>query len=88
MTEVIHITKDHLFLIPTGDLNQDNVPRLEYTLLNNHINFTHTYVPFRLRGKGFAEALVKTGLTWAKENNLSIQTSCWYVEKYMKENGL
>lgn len=61
--------------------------RLDYEQLDSQsVNFTSTYVPFRLRGQGIAEELVKTGLKWAEENNLTITTSCWYVEKYMAEH--
>ncbi len=28
---------------------------LDYVVSGNTVNFTHTYVPFRLRGKGLAE---------------------------------
>lgn len=48
------------------------------------VNFTHTYVPFRLRGQGLAEQLVHAALTWAQQQSLSIQTSCWYVAKYIE----
>ncbi len=48
---------------------------------NNTIDFDHTYVPFRLRGKGVAEALVEAGLGWAREQGYEIDASCWYVHK-------
>jgi predicted GNAT family acetyltransferase len=61
---------------------------LDYEFLSDkHVNFTHTYVPFKLRGKGIAEALVQTGLKWAADHNLHVSTSCWYVDKYMAEHS-
>lgn len=60
---------------------------LDYTLFNSSekqgIDFTHTYVPFALRGQGLAEQLVKVGLTWAKEQGYQIEASCWYVKKLL-----
>jgi len=56
---------------------------LEYSLNGSDIDFTHTYVPFALRGQGFAEQLVAAGLEWAKSNNYNIAASCWYVAKFL-----
>lgn len=60
---------------------------VEYELLADQIvDFTHTFVPFRLRGQGLAEQLVAAALHWAEQQPLSIQTSCWYVAKYLQNN--
>ncbi len=56
---------------------------LDYVVEGKKIDFTHTYVPFRLRGKGLAEELVKEGLAWAKSQGYDIQASCWYVRKFL-----
>jgi hypothetical protein len=56
---------------------------LDYVVEGKQIDFTHTYVPFRLRGKGLAEELVKEGLAWAKSQGYDIQASCWYVRKFL-----
>ncbi len=48
---------------------------LDYTLNGDQIDFTHTYVPFRLRGQGLAEILVEQGITWAKEQGYELQAS-------------
>lgn len=49
------------------------------------IDFKSTFVPPSLRGKGIAEQLVRTGLSWAKEQDYQIEASCWYVEKFLKK---
>lgn len=54
---------------------------LEYERQGEVVNFTHTYVPFRLRGKGLAEELVKAALAWADHQGLIKEASCWYVQK-------
>lgn len=48
------------------------------------IDFTHTWVPPELRGKGLAEKLVREGLQWARVEGLAIQASCWYVAKFLR----
>ncbi|MAD45270.1 MAG: GNAT family N-acetyltransferase [Oceanospirillaceae bacterium] len=56
---------------------------LDYRLSGAWIDFTHTYVPFALRGQGLAEALVKEGLAWARAQNYQLTASCWYVQKFL-----
>ena len=56
---------------------------LDYSLQGSVIDFTHTYVPFSLRGQGLAEQLVAEGLKWAREQGFSIEASCWYVRKFL-----
>ena len=68
-------------------IEQDgNTCVLDYKVSGSQVNFTHTFVPFRLRGKGLAEELVKAGLTWADEQGLEKKASCWYVAKFLDLN--
>lgn len=58
---------------------------LEYRLLpGNGIDFSHTFVPPALRGRGVAEKLVRTGLGWARTQEFEIQASCWYVQRFIR----
>lgn len=58
---------------------------LEYRLLaGQRIDFSYTYVPPLLRGRGIAEKLVRTGLAWARQQSLEIQASCWYVRHFLR----
>lgn len=58
---------------------------LEYRLLPDQgIDFTHTFVPKALRGKGIAEKLVRTGIGWAREQGFEMTASCWYVSRILK----
>lgn len=60
--------------------------RLEYTLLpRGGIDFTYTFVPEDLRGRGIAEQLVRTALAWARQQGYSIEASCWYVRRFLKQ---
>jgi uncharacterized protein len=61
---------------------------LEYHLSEREgsgsINFTHTFVPVELRGQGLAEALVRRGIAWAREQNYQIHASCWYAARFLR----
>lgn len=48
------------------------------------VDFTRTHVPSELRGQGIAEALVRHGLAWAREQDYRIRASCWYVARFMR----
>lgn len=85
-TNVAHHQDKNCFILSADSLADGELveAKLEYKLLgNNGIDFTHTYVPPEFRGKGFAEQLVKTGLTWAEEQGFSIEASCSYVSKML-----
>ncbi|HDZ07985.1 GNAT family N-acetyltransferase [Pseudohongiella sp.] len=80
-----HHPQRHCFTVHTD--GKESI--LQYRLLvadagNPGVDFTRTYVPEQLRGQGIAEALVRRGLSWAKAQNLQIQASCWYVQKFLR----
>jgi predicted GNAT family acetyltransferase len=57
--------------------------QLNYRMSGDTIIFTHTGVPSALEGRGIGSLLVKTGLEYAKNNKLKIQSLCWFVDKYI-----
>lgn len=82
---VEHHPQRHCFTVDTD--GKESI--LQYRLLDPDaatpgIDFTRTYVPGELRGRGIAEALVRHGLTWARAQNLQIHASCWYVQKFLR----
>ena len=77
--EIEHKVQQNKFV--GGDSGEEVV--LEYVLAGNEVNFTHTLVPTKLRGKGYAEKIVRRGLAWAQDKNLTITASCWYVAKFL-----
>jgi len=77
--QVEHNSALHCFVLES----QGQYAKLEYSLQNGGVTFTSTYVPFRLRGKGLAEALVHEGLQWAKDQKLDVSSTCWYVDKFL-----
>jgi predicted GNAT family acetyltransferase len=59
---------------------------LNYRINDGSIIFTHTGVPAALEGRGMGSLLVKTGLTYARENKLSVQSLCWFVDGYLRRH--
>jgi uncharacterized protein len=78
--EIKHLESERKFVI----LIDGAQAQLEYQISGSVINFNSTFVPSALRGKGVAEHLVRHGLAWATAQNLQIQASCSYVQKFLK----
>ncbi len=47
------------------------------------IDLYSTYTPPQLRGQGLAEKVVFAAFEYAKEKNLKVIPSCWYVRKFL-----
>lgn len=78
-----HQVSQHRFVM--NDTGVDAV--LDYVIRGTQIDFTHTYVPESLRGRGIAEQLVRAGLAWARDHDYQIVASCWYVDKFLKQGA-
>ena len=78
--QVNHDTDTHRFVISTDQ----GEAVLEYTADEEHVIFTHTFVPPSLRGKGLAEALVRAGLAWAAETRRVVTATCSYVARFLE----
>lgn len=50
------------------------------------IDFTHTFVAEELRGQGIGDELAKAGLTYARENDLKVRTSCSFMAGYVAQH--
>ena len=61
-----------------------NLAVLEYIRRGERIAFTHTLVPTAIEGRGLGSQLVETGLNYARENNLKVRSTCWFVSKYIR----
>ena len=46
-----------------------------------------TYSPPQLRGQGFAEKVVLVAFNYAKDKNLKVIPSCWYVRKFLEKHN-
>ena len=62
------------------------IAELAYYLNGNTIIFTHTGVPSALEGQGIGSKLVKTGLQYARDNNLKVESMCWFVSGYIERH--
>lgn len=58
----------------------------EYELVEGKQVFTHTLVPQALRGRGLAEALVRTALDDALRAGIKVVPACSYVAKYIERH--
>ena len=56
---------------------------VDYRRKGAGVHFVSTYVPTMLRGKGLAKILVEAALAWAEQEELTISSSCWYVDKFL-----
>ncbi len=79
---VIHNTDKNRFEIQSDSLTAE----LVYRLNGNVILFLHTGVPPALEGRGIGSLLVKTGLQYAREKNLKVQSLCWFVSGYIERH--
>lgn len=50
------------------------------------INYTHTYVPPELRGRGLAAKLVEAALAQARLDGKKVMASCSYVRSYLESH--
>jgi predicted GNAT family acetyltransferase len=80
--KVIHNIDAHRFEVHVDSY----LAELNYHLNGGGLIFTHTGVPSELEGRGIGSLLVRTGLKYARENNLKVQSLCWFVDKYMQRH--
>jgi predicted GNAT family acetyltransferase len=50
------------------------------------IDFTHTFVDENLRGQGVGEALAAQALDYARDEHLSIKTSCKFMDAFVQRH--
>ena len=79
---VTHNTDKNCFEVQIDSLTAE----LVYRLNGNVILFLHTGVPPALEGRGIGSLLVKTGLQYAREKNLKVQSLCWFVSGYIERH--
>jgi len=78
--EVVHNEQAQRFQV-----QQDGaLAELDYRRTGNQIIFTHTGVPGELEGRGIGSALAKTGLAYARENELEVVPLCPFVRSYIE----
>lgn len=58
----------------------------EYRELQNGILFPHTEVPVELEGRGIGSALVRTALTWARDEGRVVMPTCTFFAGYIRRH--
>lgn len=58
----------------------------EYVMQDGKQVLTHTLVPPELRGRGLAEALVRTALNDARAAGRRVVPACSYVARFIEKN--
>lgn len=51
------------------------------------VDFTSTFTPPELRGRGLARVVVDAALAWARGAGKDVKASCWYVAKVLEQEG-
>ena len=53
---------------------------------DNVIDFTHTFVDEALRGQGVADELARTALAFAREQKLTVKTTCTFMAGFVQKH--
>jgi uncharacterized protein len=81
--EIKHDEEDLRFYI----ILDDEEAELTYSYTEEEdMDFEHTFVPVKARGKNIAGQLVRCGLDYAKEKNCKAIASCPVVEAFVKRH--
>lgn len=79
MNEVINDKEASRFVL---DVNGEEIYLL-YDEGKETIDLYSTYTPPQLRGQGLAEKVVLAAFEYAKEKNLKVIPTCWYVGSFL-----
>ena len=80
-------TVKHNELSHAFEVTQDGqLAVLEYYRQDDAIIFTHTGVPEELEGQGVGSALTRTGLDYARAQNLRVVPQCPFVRGYLERH--
>ncbi len=79
---VIHDKEAHRFTVEVEGMKAV----LNYRLQGERMLFLHTGVPPALEGRGIGRALVRAGLTYARERGYRIVPLCSFVAAYLRRH--
>lgn len=82
MSEVINDKQGSRFVL---EVNGEEV-HLLYAEDKETIDLYSTHTPTSLRGQGLAAIVVAFAFEYAKENNLKVIPTCWYVKKFLEKH--
>lgn len=83
---VIHDTVRKVFKAVSTEGSE--LGHVEYRLVptKKAVEFYHTFTDPNARGMGVGALVVRDGLQWAKDSNLSVIPSCSYVASYIEKS--
>jgi predicted GNAT family acetyltransferase len=68
-------------------VEEGHTARVNYVMLSpTSIIFTHTVVPFALKGRGIGSYLARHVLDYARENNLNVIPQCPFIRSYIERH--
>uniref|UniRef100_A0A669BPX9 Protein NATD1 n=1 Tax=Oreochromis niloticus TaxID=8128 RepID=A0A669BPX9_ORENI len=82
---VEHDKKRRQFVIRLNGSHDRAVLLYEY-VGKKTVDLQHTEVPDAYRGRGIAKHLAKAAMDFVVEEDLKAHLTCWYIQKYVKEN--
>jgi uncharacterized protein len=83
---------DTLSVVQNSSTNQFEIPTehgtavLRYAREGPNLDLLHTEVPEKLEGHGYAAALAKSALAYAKAEGLKIIPSCPFISTYVRRH--
>jgi predicted GNAT family acetyltransferase len=80
--EVIHNIAAHRFEIASDE----GRALLRYVQRGDVLDLVHTEVADELAGRGYASALARAALEYARANHLKVVPSCPFVRQYMSRH--
>jgi predicted GNAT family acetyltransferase len=79
---VVHNEATHQFEIP----NELGPVLLRYVKRGDVLDLVHTEVDEQFAGRGYASALARAALDYARANNLKVVPTCPFVRKYLERH--
>ncbi|MEO5817186.1 MAG: GNAT family N-acetyltransferase [Gemmatimonadaceae bacterium] len=76
---VTHDEAAHEFEIPTGE----GRALLKYVRHDDVLDLVHTEVAEQFEGRGYASALARAALAYARANHLTVVATCPFVRTYL-----
>ncbi|CAN0314137.1 protein NATD1-like [Lethenteron reissneri] len=87
LVRVEHDRKKRQFFIRLNGYSDRAVLLYEY-IGKKTVDLQHTEVPDGYRGRGIARLLAKASMDFVVEEDLKAHITCWYIQKFIKDNPL
>ncbi|PSJ81478.1 GNAT family N-acetyltransferase [Neisseria iguanae] len=82
MPVIQHQTDSQRFILLA---DEEITGELDYRIIGNSLDITHTHIEPQHRGKGLARHLVNAAIQEAEKNGLGLTASCNYAEQILAQ---